>query len=169
MQRIVVFGGSGSGKSISARALGAALDIPVVHLDALYYQPGWRDPDPAVFQARVEKLHATDRWISDGNFIALTAAHRLPRADTVVLLEQPTWLRLFRALRRGLAANRNRPDLAPGCHDSVNAELVADVWRYGRTWKPMIEAAIRQYAPQAVLVPLNGDRAAAAFLGRLSQ
>ena len=41
MQRIVIIGSGGAGKSTLAQQLGARLDLPVIHLDALYWQPGW--------------------------------------------------------------------------------------------------------------------------------
>ena len=43
--RIAILGGGGAGKSTLARQLGAALDLPVIHLDRLVFGPGWsRNP-----------------------------------------------------------------------------------------------------------------------------
>gem|GEM_PF-6797859 len=42
MQKVAIIGSYGAGKSISARSLGNKLDLPVIHLDAYYWQPGWR-------------------------------------------------------------------------------------------------------------------------------
>ncbi|MDL2203738.1 hypothetical protein QQF51_13830 [Brucella intermedia] len=41
MKRIMIIGGAGSGKSSLARALGDITGLPVVHIDTLYWQPGW--------------------------------------------------------------------------------------------------------------------------------
>lgn len=168
MHRIVVFGGTGSGKSTFARALGERLGLPVIHLDALYYEPGWRDPDPRKFQARLASAIAGESWISEGNFVALTADLRLPRADMIFWIEQPVWLRMARALRRGFFERGERPDLAPGCRDRVNWELLSDVWAFDRKWRPMIEAAIGRHSPRTPLIRLRGNGAVADFLASLT-
>lgn len=168
MNRIVIFGGTGAGKSTVARSLGARLGIAVSHLDALYYEPGWQAPAPDTFRARIAESVAGERWISEGNFLALTADIRLPRADTVLLIDQPRGVRLWRALGRGFRdRGRDRPDLAPGCRDHVNWELVTDVLKFDREYRPMIDAALTGWAPRTPLIRLKGDRAVAAFLSAI--
>ncbi|WP_229907829.1 hypothetical protein [Amycolatopsis oliviviridis] len=49
MRRIMVVGCSGAGKSTFSRRLGAALDLPVTHLDRLYWRPGWTPAPDAEF------------------------------------------------------------------------------------------------------------------------
>lgn len=53
MQRIVILGNAGSGKSTLARTLGSRLGLSVVHLDKLFWQPGWVEPDAEQFRDRV--------------------------------------------------------------------------------------------------------------------
>lgn len=164
MDRIVIFGGTAAGKSTMARALGERLGLPVSHLDAIFYEPGWRVPDGDGFRARVAEAVAGERWISEGNFLALTADLRLPRADAVVILDQPRWRRMWRAVRRGFTQRRARPDLAPGCRDHVDLALLGDVLRFEREYEPMIADALARYAPHLAPLRLRGDRAAASFL-----
>ncbi len=168
MNRVVVFGGTGAGKSTLARAMGERLGIAVCHLDAIYYAPGWQDPAPEAFRARIAEAVAGERWISEGNFIRLTADLKLPRADAVVWIEQPRWRRMWRAVRRGWRdRERDRPDLAPGCRDHVDATLLRDVLKFDREYRPMIEDALARHAPAALVIRLRGDRAVRAFLDTL--
>ncbi len=69
--RIVVVGTSGAGKTTLARRLAARLGLPHIELDAINWQPGWRDLtryDPEEFVRRVTEAIGADAWIVDGNY-----------------------------------------------------------------------------------------------------
>ena len=86
MQRIVILGNAGSGKSTLARALGQRLGLPVVHLDTLFWEPGWIEPEADRFRARVRAALASETWICEGNYARRTFDLRLPRADLILSL-----------------------------------------------------------------------------------
>lgn len=167
MQRIVIVGRSGSGKSTLARALGERLGLPVIHLDALYWQPGWLPvADRAAFDAGVLAIVAGERWIVDGGYTS-TLPQRLARADTVVLLMAPLWLCLWRALWRVVRFRQGaRPDMAPGCPERIDFEFLHYIWTYRRRRLPGIEAAIAEHFA-GTPVRLSGRRDADAFLARV--
>src|SRR6266496_3263394 len=103
MKRIAILGGPGSGKSTLARRLGQRLQLPVIHLDMLFWRPGWTWPDISAFRERVAKAIAGEAWISDGNYVLTTFDLILPRADAIIIIERPRWLRLVRVLWRTLS------------------------------------------------------------------
>ena len=72
MQRIVILGNAGSGKSTLARALGKRLGVAVVHLDTLFWEPGWVEPDAAQFRERVRDALTTEAWVCEGNYARRT-------------------------------------------------------------------------------------------------
>ncbi|SPL95728.1 DNA topology modulation protein [[Actinomadura] parvosata subsp. kistnae] len=81
MRRIAVIGCGGSGKTTVGRRLAALLDVPMTHLDAVYYDADWNPLPPEEFAAIQEKLVAEPQWVIDGNF-ASTLHIRLANADT---------------------------------------------------------------------------------------
>src|SRR3954463_7237368 len=101
MRRILVIGNSGGGKSTLARALGRKLGLPVIHLDVLFWKPGWVETERPVFHVAVAEALRGDAWICDGNFTSNYHV-RMPLADTIVWIDQPRLLCLFRAVRRVL-------------------------------------------------------------------
>ena len=67
-RRILIIGNSGGGKSTLARQLGAKLGLPVIHLDVLFWKPGWVESGDVEFREAVAAALSTPAWICDGNF-----------------------------------------------------------------------------------------------------
>lgn len=169
MQRIVILGNAGSGKSTLARALGQRLGLPVVHLDRLFWEPGWVEPDAEQFRERMRAALAGDAWVSEGNYARRTFDLRLPRADLVIWLDTPRRTCLRRVIVRSLL-NRPRPDLAEGCREKLDREFLTFlkfVWTFDRGYRPGIEGVRLKVAPQVPVVHLRGNRQVAEFVERL--
>ncbi|HSL33311.1 MAG TPA: hypothetical protein VK871_06650 [Candidatus Limnocylindrales bacterium] len=109
-RRIAIVGTSGSGKTTVARRLAAALDLPHVELDALFWRPDWRQAHLEEFRASVDAATGGDAWICDGNY-SRARDIILPRAETVVWLDLPLRTCLWRVLRRTVARIRRREHL----------------------------------------------------------
>jgi len=111
MKRVAIIGSGGAGKSTLARQVGDATGFPVIHLDREHWQPGWVAPGSEAWAARVAELVAGEAWIIDGNYGGTMEA-RFARADTIVLLDLPRTVCLYRAVKRAvLFRNRGRPDM----------------------------------------------------------
>lgn len=133
MQRVLVIGSPGAGKSTGSRRLAKALDLPLIHLDRHYWQPGWEPTPPEPWGAKVRQLMSEPRWVIDGNYTG-TLDVRLAAADTVIFLDFSTALCLSRVLRRTLAnLGRERPhELPPGCPERFDRAFLFYVLRFRR-------------------------------------
>lgn len=100
-KRIVVIGRTGSGKTTLARELADALDAPHVELDALYFGPRFSTVPLSVLRERTSAAIASDRWVTDGNKSAVRDLV-WPRADTIIWLDYPLVVSLWRLGRRAL-------------------------------------------------------------------
>ncbi len=166
MRRVVILGCSGSGKSTLARAMGERLGLPVVHLDALFWRPNWVEPEPAAFRARVVEALAADAWISDGNYVGRTFDIRMPRADTVIFVDQSRRICMWRIFKRWwVDRGRRRADLAEGCYENLDWEFTKLVWTFNRKHRANILAAVASYGKPVTM--LRSDREIAAFLETL--
>lgn len=126
LQRWLVIGPCGAGKSTLAMELGERLALPVVHLDRLNWLPGWREEDREVFAQRVHEAVAQERWIIDGNYGG-TLAMRLVRAQVVVWLDYSLARCLWGIGRRVMQwRGRVRPDMGEGCPEKLDFEFL--VW-----------------------------------------
>lgn len=101
LKRIAIIGCGGAGKSTLSRELGKSLDLPVVHLDRVFWKPGWERISREAFIAEQLEIMAQPRWILDGNY-GSTMDLRLQAADTIVFLDLPTHVCLWGAVKRYL-------------------------------------------------------------------
>lgn len=142
MQRVVVFGRGGSGKSTLCRRLGELAGLPVIELDSIYWDDNLSVLSPEEWTRRQLVVVQADAWIIDGDLGPYDVRPpRLSRADTVVIVDTPLATCLWRAFRRG----RQRMDFW--------------MWviTWGRKYRPQILADARRHAPEAVLVTLRGS------------
>lgn len=144
MKRIAILGNCGAGKSTLARALGAKLGLPVVHLDAVFWRPGWVESDKAQFDQAVLDLTGGDAWVMDGNY-SRTLDARLEAADMIVFLDFPRLLCVWRVVKRRFQyAGKSRPDMAPGCPEKVEMEFLRWIWGYPQRGRPRALLAVQQ-------------------------
>jgi adenylate kinase family enzyme len=165
MQRILVIGSSGTGKSTLARVMGPKLGLPVIHLDQEYWQPGWVAPETADWQARVTRLAARDAWIMDGNYSG-TFDIRVPRAQAILWLDLPRRIYFPRAVWRiAKSYGRERPDLAPGCPEQIDLSFLFKwVWTYPTRSRPRTLALRESLSGKIPFVVLTTPRRARAFV-----
>jgi len=146
MERILLIGCGGSGKSTLARSLGQRFQLPVMHLDQLFWQSGWVNISNELFDERLQAVLEQPRWVIDGDY-ARTLPLRLRYCDTVIYLDYPRAVCLWGVTRRvHRHQGRTRTDMAPGCPERVDAAFMRWVWRYPKDKRPqnlrlLVEAA----------------------------
>lgn len=101
LQRIAVYGGSGSGKTHFSKKLGDMLDIPVFHLDDIFHGPNWKQLNTEDFRTKINEITSYDKWIIDRNYSKIKDIG-LSKTDIVFILRMPLMLSLFRLLTRTL-------------------------------------------------------------------
>jgi adenylate kinase family enzyme len=164
LKRILVIGSGGSGKTRFAQRLAARTGLPLIHLDALYWRPGW-DPTPAdEWRTRIEGLVRGEHWIMDGNYGG-TLDLRLEACDTVVFLDRSRWVCLWRVVQRQLQNRReSRPEMAPGCPERLTWEFVQWIWTYRARRRPAILARLDALQSRKQVYVLHSAREVDAFL-----
>jgi adenylate kinase family enzyme len=166
VQRVMVIGSPGAGKSTFARAIAERLGLPLIHLDAEYWQAGWVEPPAGQWRARVAELVAGEQWMIDGNYGG-SMDLRLTRADTVVWLDYPTRVCLTRALRRiWRYRGQTRPDMAEGCPESFNWGFLHYIATFRRAKRPGIVRGLARFAGE--VVQLRTPRDAERWLGAMA-
>ncbi|ANU21190.1 topology modulation protein [Planococcus plakortidis] len=173
MQRIMVIGVSaGAGKSRFARRLGETLELPVHHLDAYYWTPGWVERDKKEFRCMQQELANEPCWIIEGNYNS-TIDIRLPSCDTLIQLQLPLWRCLWRVLKRRIQYHKKtRPDMAPECPEKLDYEflkfIVTTYHDRQKFQHHLIEEFMMKYPEKQVYI-LRTPKEIEAFLARVGK
>jgi adenylate kinase family enzyme len=158
MRKILVIGAGGAGKSTLARRLAACGGLPLIHLDALYWHPGWVPTPNDLWDQEIARLIAQDAWVMDGNY-GRTLPPRLAACDTVIFLDRPRWRCLWHLLRRRLEYRRKgRPDLAAGCPERITWEFISWVWTYPKRRRPALLRQLAALEASKRVVMVRNDR-----------
>ncbi len=125
MNKILIIGSPGAGKSTFANKLGKILNREIIHLDKLYYKTGWMRVPKNEWAEIIKNLVLREEWIMDGNYRG-TLDIRLQTSDTVILFNFNRFLCLYSAFTRSL--NKNQPfDKALGNKNKLSWDLVKKI------------------------------------------
>lgn len=89
MDKIIVIGCPGAGKSTFSRALRDKTRLPLYYLDMLWHKPDKTNVTREEFDSALVEIMKNDKWIIDGNYNR-TLEMRMQKCDTVFLLDFPT-------------------------------------------------------------------------------
>lgn len=135
--KIAVIGYTGSGKSVVAGKLGKILGCPVLHLDKIQYEPGWRVRDEAEGKKLCEQfLDENEKlgWIIDGDYEKLSLDRRMREADLIIFMDYPRWICLWQTIRRyERYKGQTRKSMAEGCKEKMDLEFILWILKNGRS------------------------------------
>lgn len=164
MKKVLVIGSGGSGKTTFTKELGARTGLPVIHLDQLFWHPGWVKTPDEEWDRLIAELCARGEWIMDGNY-GRTLAPRIEAADTIIFLDASRWLCTWRIVTRQIRyAGRIRPDSAPGCPERLTWEFVSWVWTYPSRRRPDVMKRLDAVRATKRVVILRSGREIREFL-----
>lgn len=131
MKKIVIIGSPGAGKSTLAQELGRILDIEVIHLDRYFWQPGWKEysrQERITIEQKI--INTRDQWIIEGSYLG-SSDNRLRAADTIIFLDTPYLLCLWRVATRYIKSyGITRSDLPEGCTDRFDIRRIAKILHF---------------------------------------
>lgn len=166
MKRILIIGCGGSGKSTLARALGEKTGLPVVHLDKLFWKPGWIESTREEIDQKIQAEMAKPCWIMDGNYNR-TMSERLRHCDTVIYLDFSRMACILGVIKRVLTTyGRVRPDMGDGCPERFDWEFLKWVWNYNRDKRDTNYRRLKE-TDKAEIIVLKNRTAVKKFLKSL--
>ncbi|MEC4578553.1 NB-ARC domain-containing protein [Streptococcus dysgalactiae] len=137
---ILIIGPNGAGKSTLARELEKLLNIKVVHLDRVFWKSEWESISQKDLEKNIEKyLNKYGKLILDGDYL-FNIEQRLSYADAVIWLKKPILKCLWNVIKRRFKYNNKvRPDMAEGCIERLNIDILFSILTYYVKKAPVIK------------------------------
>ncbi|NDV95067.1 hypothetical protein D0T84_09065 [Dysgonomonas sp. 521] len=150
MNKVIIIGNCGAGKTTLAKQIALKTGLPLIHLDKEYYQAGWIRPEKDKWQEKVINLITKPKWILDGNYIN-SLDIRLKEADTIIFLDINKWICIFSVLKRIIQGD-TRDDMASGCKERLDTEFLKYVWNYNEKIRPCVYDLLNEYKETELVV-----------------
>ena len=154
MQRIIVIGCPGSGKSTVSRALHNKTGISLHHLDMMYWNADKTTVEKSVFLERLSAVLENNEWIIDGNYGSIMEL-RMAACDTVIFLDYPLDVCLD-----GIKERRGKPrsDM-PWIETEEDAEFIEFIKNYNEQQKPKVLELLEKYGDKNIIIFKSREQA----------
>lgn len=117
--KINVIGTSGSGKSTLARAIAHQLSLPLIEMDALFWQKDWGESSDEQLFSRLEQALQQPGWVLDGNYNR-TQGIKWRDVDTIIWVDYSFSRTLYQAIKRAFSRSWHQQELWPGTNCREN-------------------------------------------------
>lgn len=172
MKRVMIVGGPGSGKSTLARIMGERMGLPVHHMDHIHHLPDWKPRPMAEKHEMAHAIETRDAWVFEGG-MSSTYETRATRADTLIWLDLPLGLRLWRVTARlWRYYGQKRPDMAEGCVETLGMhtwEFYVWIVQTRKAHNAKLEALVTRHGDRLTVHRLKNRRAVADFIAGIDQ
>ncbi|QDS68185.1 hypothetical protein FKW77_010491 [Venturia effusa] len=126
--RISIVGKPGAGKSTLASTLSQKLNLQNIELDALSWEANWTQNSPAAMRAKADPLLPADgHWVADGNYTSHVQDIVWTRAQTLIWLDYPLHIALWRVFKRTVWRIWSGAELWNGNRETLGHHL-AGIW-----------------------------------------
>ena len=152
MEKIIVIGCPGSGKSTFSRKLNEIINIPLFHLDMMYWNKDKTIVEKTVFYENLDKVLQSDKWIIDGNYQS-SMEKRMKQCDTIIFLDYSVDVCLEGIKER---RGKERSDIPWVSHED-DLDFIEFIKNYNINNKPIVLDLLKKYSNKDIYVFSNRD------------
>ncbi|MBR6502673.1 MAG: adenylate kinase [Clostridia bacterium] len=147
MNKVIIIGCPGGGKSTFSKVLQVKTGLPLYHLDMLFWNNDKTHVSRDVFDQRLSDVLNQDKWIIDGNY-SRTLETRLIECDTVFLLDLPV-----EECLAGISNRIGKPrDDMPWIEQEIDKEFKNWIIDFPHKELPRIYELLKKYSDKNIII-----------------
>ena len=154
INKIIIIGGAGTGKTTLADKLSKKLDLPVYHIDGIHHLADWKERDKEERDRIILEKVKDPKWIFDGTY-RTTLEERVKNADLVVFLDYSNLARLKGVITRYLKNPGKEKKEIPGCKENLSWKFIKFVWNWNKDRREFVVNILEKYENKSILIFKN--------------
>ena len=154
INKISLIGGPSTGKSTLAENMGRKLNLPIIHMDGINYDPGWVQVDKEKRDNIIRKHISEPKWLMEGTYTS-TLKERLEKSDLVIFLDYSTATKLKGIFQRTIEyRGKERKDI-PGCKEKMEWDFVKFTLQWNKKKRGKIVQTLNELEKEKVIIFKN--------------
>ena len=148
MEKVIIIGCPGSGKSTFARKLNCITGLPLYHLDMMFWNSDKTTISKELFIERLKKAMSNSKWIIDGNY-GSAMEMRIKECDTVIFLDYPTDVCID-----GVESRKGQPrsDIPWIENDATDEDFIDFINNYNSKSRPEVIRLLEKYSGKSIII-----------------
>lgn len=157
VDRISIVGGPGTGKTTLGNILSKIFEIPVLHIDGLFYEANWVESDKNVRDKKILEFANKEKWIIDGNYSS-TLKQRIDKADLIIFLDYSNVARMKGILQRYMKYRGREREEIPGCNERLDYTFLKYTWNFNKNKRSNLVSIINSTDQSKILTFKNRNK-----------
>lgn len=148
MEKVIIIGCPGSGKSTFGRELKRITELPLYHLDLMFWNEDKTTVSKEIFMERLQEVMSNHKWIIDGNYGG-SMEMRIKECDTVFFLDYPAEVCIDGIMDR---KGKPRSDMPWIENDNTDEEFITFIKNYNIENRPKVIMLLEKYSSKNIVV-----------------
>lgn len=148
MEKAIIIGCPGSGKSTFGRKLKHITGLPLYHLDMMFWNEDKTTVSKEIFIERLHEVMSNPKWIVDGNY-GSSMEMRIRESDTVFFLDYPTNVCI-----EGIESRKGQPrsDMPWIENGNTDKDFIDFINKYNSESRPKVISILEKYSSKNIVV-----------------
>lgn len=154
INRVVIIGGPGTGKTTLAKKLAKKYELPVYHIDGIHILPDWKKRNRIQRDKMILERIKEEQWIFDGTY-ETTLEARVKRADLIIFLDYSTMAKLKGIFQRYIKNKGKEKEEIPGCQEKIDFYFIQKTIKDNKNKREKIYEILEKHLEKEILVFRN--------------
>lgn len=157
MNKILIIGGPGTGKTVLSIFLKELYSFPVYHLDDIEFKDNWKKKNKLIVKQKILSVLKNENWIIEGNYLE-NLDYILRDADFVIFLDFNVFSQLSGIFKRFFSNFNQCIKNIKNCKEKISFSFFIKTILFNIKKKPKIIKKVMKYSSYRLFFLVNRNQ-----------